>query len=46
MTNIVEIADHMVNLVEDYAELMGVSVVVEAEFKGNAAIFTAYITKE
>jgi hypothetical protein len=46
MANIVEIADHMINMVEDYAEIMGVEVVIEAESRGDQIILTVEIMKE
>jgi hypothetical protein len=45
MTDIVEIADHMVNMVEDYAELMGVIVDIETESRGDQIILTVEIMK-
>jgi hypothetical protein len=45
MTDIVEIADHMINIVEDYAEMMGVSVVIETEIRDDSLIFTVQVMK-
>ena len=45
MTDIVEIADHMINIVEDYAEMMGVSVVIETEIQDDGLMFTVQIMK-
>lgn len=46
MANIVEIADHMINMVEDYAEMMGVSVVIETEIRDDRPIITVEFMKE
>lgn len=46
MTDIVEIADHMINIVEDYAEIMGVSVVIDNEIRDNQIVFTVQVTQE
>lgn len=46
MTDIIEIAEHMINIVEDYAEIMGVSVVIDNEIQSDQIVFTVYLKKE
>lgn len=43
MADIVEIAEHVINMVEDYAEIMGVSVVIDTEIQGDQIVFTVRI---
>jgi frataxin-like iron-binding protein CyaY len=45
MTDIVEIADHMINMVEDYAEIMGVEVIIETEIRNDILTITVQIMK-
>ena len=45
MTEIIEIADHMINIVEDYAEMMGVSVVIDNEIRDDQIVFTVQVVK-
>lgn len=46
MTEIIEIADYMINIVEDYAEMMGVSVVIDNEIRDDQIVFTVQLKKE
>jgi len=46
MANIVEITDHMINIVEDYAEIMGVEVNITVEIQDDRPMFTVEFIKE
>lgn len=45
MTDSVEIAEHMINIVEDYAEIMGISVVIDCRVQDDQPVFTVQVMK-